>query len=272
LERGSKEAAFSRSTSPPRFAALSDYREGESNSVLEGESIRIQKVSSFELRVQRGGVKTASDGLWIGSKSSSVKEARIILLLIILAVGIYFLPWVIIRNTASLSMGAYDLAEWASLHPAVRHMAFVPGATLLLRVPLACLTVMATILIARLTKQTIIRGLFIVTSALALLPPLEFLTSARGDTNYTQQFMIAISTVVIGALCTQKPLFTRAELLISFLAVIAVITGLVGLKMAYDLIRDFNLPSQVGSGAILLPTMLLTITFIEIREIKNKTG
>lgn len=224
------------------------------------------------LRLQRGGVKTASDGLWIGSKSSSVKEARIILVLIILAVGIYFLPWVIIRNAASLSMGAYELAEWVSLHPAVRHAVFVPGATLLLRLPLACLTVMATILIARLTKQTIIHGLFIVTSALALLPPLEFFTSARGDMNYMQQFMIATSTVVMAAICIHKPLFTRTKVLVIFLAVIAAITGLVGLKLTYDLISALNLPSQMGHGAILLPGMLLTITLIEIREIKNKTG
>lgn len=205
------------------------------------------------------------------NRLSLTGENRIILTFIILALLVYFLPWVVIRNTASLSMGAYDLAEWASLHPVVRETA--PGllTTLLLRLPLPCLKIMTIIFICRLTKKSVTRALFIMTFAASLLPPIEFFADPGRDMNYAQQFLIAISIVIISVMCIRFPAMIRAKLSVFVLTVFALITSLLGLKLTFDLINSFNLPAQVGPGAILLPVILLTITLIEIRELKNKT-
>ena len=64
--------------------------------------------------------------------------------LLALAIIGYLLPWVI-TPAQSLSMGAYDLAEWTSLHPVVRQTLPFLWATLALRIPLAILgTLLAT--------------------------------------------------------------------------------------------------------------------------------
>ena len=205
----------------------------------------------------------------MSSTIPSTRVAVMMLSLVILAIAAYFLPWITIRNTASLSMTAYDLAEWASLHPNVPDSAFGPLATLLLRLPLACLGLIAIIFIARLSKQPTVRVLFTITVAIALLPPLEFFTVARDDMNYRQQFMLALSTLLIGIICVQSPTLIRAKFAVIALAMLALIIGLLGQKMANDLLNAFILPNQAGHGAIILPIVLLSII---LQETRIKTG
>lgn len=191
------------------------------------------------------------------------------LALLILSTAAYFLPWIIIRNTASLSMTAYDLAEWASLHPDVPDTVFGPLATLLLRLPLACLGLIAIIFIARLTRQPTVRVMFTIIFSIALLPPLEFFTVARDDVNYKQQFMLALITLIIGMICVQSTALIRTKPAVVALAMLALITSLLGQKTANDLLNAFNLPNQVGHGAIILPIVLLAII---AHETGIKTG
>src|SRR5262245_55358949 len=104
-------------------------------------------------------------------------------LIILCATGIaaYCLPWLVNRGTG-LTFGAYDLAEWTSLHPAVRGGNPPLLASLLLRLPLACFGLVAAMTLWPNNKGKRLTLIFLV--AIALLPPIEFFTQYRDDSNY----------------------------------------------------------------------------------------
>src|SRR5688500_1464361 len=93
------------------------------------------------------------------------------IILLIVGCAAYRLPW--LTNPGSgLSLGAYDLGEWASLHPAVRSGNPALLTTLLLRLPLVCLGLIISIGFLR--GKLGFALLLIVLTGIALLPPLEF--------------------------------------------------------------------------------------------------
>ncbi|MCZ7542374.1 MAG: hypothetical protein M5R40_02005 [Anaerolineae bacterium] len=82
-----------------------------------------------------------------------------------------YLPWVA-HPAAALAPNMLDLAEWTSLHPAVRGSAPPLLLTFALRLPLA----LAGVGIAYAVRWGWLPGLVI---ALTLLPPLEFFRARR---------------------------------------------------------------------------------------------
>src|SRR5437762_3346647 len=102
--------------------------------------------------------------------------------LLVSAVIGYLLPWMI-TPAQSLTMGAYDLAEWTSLHPVVRQTLPFLWTTLALRIPLAILGILLAEYIASTLYRKVIGFLVILITVIALLPPLEFFTVYRDDPN-----------------------------------------------------------------------------------------
>lgn len=167
----------------------------------------------------------------------------------------YMLPWV--RTPASaLSLGAYDLAEWASLHPIVRETTPYLWSSLALRLPLAVIG----ILIASYIAQTPFRRLFgmavVLLTAIVLLPPLEFFTIYRDDVNYRQQFILTFATLILGTILLPRRLANIKPILLSLVSGIGAIAAGIGLSQSLRLMQNFNLPVQLGINVYIMIILL----------------
>jgi hypothetical protein len=172
---------------------------------------------------------------------------------------VYSLPW-LINSGSGLSFGAYDLAEWASLHPAVRGNNPVLLTSLLLRLPLTCLGLIITI--GFLQGKSRLRLLLAILIAIAMLPPLEFFTQYQDDPNYQQQFLLAVITCVAGGLSIGLKTRSHVKTLMVLLVVVGVVSSLTGLIQGYLLLEQFKLPVQVGAGGIGIVIIYAIITWV----------
>lgn len=188
--------------------------------------------------------------------------------MILFALIAYTLPW-IVNPGAGLSMGADDLAEWASLHPQVRLQSPSLLTSLLLRVPLICL---AAIIGFHLPSSTFSKVGWWFRIALTciiagfMLPPMEFSLSSWNDPNYRQQFILAVIALILGISgITLKTVFPRA--VISTTAVIVgIVASIAGLEQSNALMIDLVLPAQRGSGAFIFCILLLCSGITEIKK------
>ena len=185
-------------------------------------------------------------------------------LLIAFALIGYCLPWIITPAT-SLSLGAYDLAEWSSLDPAVRQSVPFLWTALALRIPLAILGILIATYICK-KFQTPIAILCLLVAAIALLPPLEFFTTYRDDPNYRQQFVLVLLTLIIGLPTTMgKPKRLHLGILIA-LSVLGVLSSLVGLYQAQNLLQGFDLLTTLGFGGVITSIALAAVAYIYITK------
>ncbi len=157
------------------------------------------------------------------------------------------LPWVV-NPGAGLSLNAVDLAEWASLSPAVQ--AQTPGlwTSFLLRTPLAVIA-----LLAGLAARGPARGwamIAIMLLSAAQLPPVEFL-GALDNTNYRQQILMAVLSA--GAGLSALALATRIDVQIggAVVAALGLAAAVAGGSGAADAMRIFGLTPSSGSGLLL---------------------
>ncbi len=169
-----------------------------------------------------------------------------IYILIALMLVLYLFPW-LVNPAASLSPNGYDLAEWTSLHPAVHTQTPMLLTSLFLRLPLVCLA----LLIAFSTQRGIIPALLVLLIAVALLPPLEFI-HAIDDPNYRQQAALALVTLISGVVGLSMVLPRYRHWIATTIAIVGAAASLNGLAQSYDLMRGFQLPSQIGLGGIAL--------------------
>jgi hypothetical protein len=188
-------------------------------------------------------------GLWIGA-------------LFLLGCAAYSLPW-LANHSTGLSFGAYDLAEWASLHPAVRGANPTLLASFLLRLPLACLGLLCFIGLYR--ENLWLRLIFLALIGIALLPPLEFFTQYRDDPNYRQQFFLAVSTVLFGILSMSLVRRDYIRPLVIALVLIGAISSLWGLLQGYSLMTAFNLTTRISFGGIALLAIYALTGFVLLR-------
>lgn len=161
------------------------------------------------------------------------------------------LPWVI-NPGISLSLNAYDLAEWASLHPAVRTSSPPFFTSLLLRLPLVFLACIIVLAMRPLIRHSLTLIAAIVLFSAALLPPLEFLTIYRDDPNYQQQFILAVLTLVLSLITLRIGNENYAHSLIPVIMLITALSGLIGLIQIMNLMGEFMLPVQPGIGGIVM--------------------
>lgn len=183
------------------------------------------------------------------------------LILIILLITAYITPWVINRPIG-LILGAYDLAEWASLHPAAYNTTPILLPSLLLRVHLLYITLFSAIHL-----RGSIAWLFIGLLCLSQLPPLEFLGQIT-NVNYQQQFALTLGGV-IGAII----LFTiHREFISHWLDLIIGLSGIIwviwGVVSSYELLEPFSIHTHIGFGPLL---MISSYTIIAVRAIIKQT-
>lgn len=185
----------------------------------------------------------------------------------------YHIPWVT-HDTAGFTMHGFDLAEWTSLHPAVRSSS--PGllTTLLLRVPLLAV-VFALALVANSADDERMRWAIRICAllfAVRFIPPKEFFTSSSDDSNYRQ---MALLTLLSGAAVGVSLLIARlSQGVQKTLFVVVVVSGVVsgwwGLSRSGELFDNFELDVSYGIGiygytAAALLSVLVTLT-ISARE------
>lgn len=179
--------------------------------------------------------------------------------LLILALIAYTLPWVV-GGSASLTFGAFDLAEWASLHPTNRALAPTLLTSFLLRMPLVCLAWIIAFNAPPYPFKSAswwIHTLLCLILAVLSTPPLEFLTIFREDVNYIQQ---ASLTLVAGVGCAigLGGIFKKYRVYIAILAgIIGIITSIWGMINGYALLSDFQINVSVGIGMIISVMMFI---------------
>jgi hypothetical protein len=179
----------------------------------------------------------------------------------------YSLPW-LSANSASLTFGAYDLAEWTSLHPLVRAQQPALLLPFLLRLPLACLAL--TMAFAADSKTRVLCALWVGLTAVSLLPPFAFFAGASGDPNYQQQAAFSLITGVSGLI-----ILTTASRLKHWRVGFAVGTSLAGAAAAlvgwlqgFDLMNGFQISADLAAGGILTCALFGCLTFTAIAVIK----
>lgn len=196
--------------------------------------------------------------------------ATLIPFFLVLAIIGYLLPWVV-TPAQSLSMGAYDLAEWTSLHPVVRQTLPFLWTTFALRVPLATLGILLAAFIAFNLHRKVFGLLIVLITAIALLPPLEFFTVYRDDPNYQQQFFIALVVLLVGILITLWSNKSLQRILPILLSLTGCLSAAMGLYQGNMLMKDFNLPTSVGYGGLMTVISLGAMALLYITKQSSQT-
>lgn len=177
---------------------------------------------------------------------------------LLLACAAYFLPWVW-TSTAALTPNAYDLAEWTTLHPAVRHVSPPLLPSFLLRAALGVLTVLIVLQSSQTNGRWFGRMLAL-GGIVIMLPPADFFLFARADINYQQQFYLSGFTLllVLGAAFgnNRLPILIQKILVLLF-AVLGFVAGIWGLTLSMKTLSVFGVDMLIGGGGILFCGILL---------------
>ena len=164
----------------------------------------------------------------------------------------YSLPWQW-HTTHTLTLNAYDLAEWQSVLASSQDSLAALVASLSLRLPLLVMTVVFAYLTRgaadnlHLIARWIIIGLLII----AQLPPLTALTSIFRDANNAQQFTLAGLSLLmaIGISLRKSPV---DKWLVIGLVAIFVIGGLFGIAQTMAAFNGLGITVMIGAGGVLL--------------------
>lgn len=207
---------------------------------------------------------------WGGSADSDYGDMLLWVIICAALVG-YIMPWVSTPGVG-LSLGAYDLAEWASLHPASQITRPIMLPSLLLRIVPALLALIIAFSIGKPYNKRIagrIGSIFVILTSLLLLPPLEFFTEARNNPNYQQQFIISIGVLGIGFFALRGLLDRWRKPVMLGLCIAAFFAGALGLTRAYDLMQEYAISTRPGLGGLLTLFLVLLAVFIQIRSASN---
>ena len=167
----------------------------------------------------------------------------------------YYLPWVW-HPTAALTANAYDLAEWVSIHPAVRNGDPPLVAPFLLRSLLGGLALLSGLKAVCSQKWWVrwLYGVLAVILAITLLPPPDFFRGAGGDPNYRQQFGLAVGTfIALLAIFGLRRRLAHFSALLEAVVVLAVlIAACVGEVLALRVVQSLGISVTLGGGIVVL--------------------
>jgi hypothetical protein len=174
---------------------------------------------------------------------------------IILALIAYLLPWVV-NPGVSLTLGAYDLAEWTSLARDVDMMPTV----LLLRLPPVFLVLITALTFGypRFTGTWWLATLFVLLMTAALLPPIEFLQDTA-NANYRQQLIVAVLAFIAGLIGLSGFLRRLRPVLILITAALASVIAVMGFSQAQQFMWALRLPATTGVGIVLFVVVMVII-------------
>jgi len=168
--------------------------------------------------------------------------------LLLLALCGYLLPWSL-DASAALTFNAYDLAEWASLHPSQRG----GNPTLLLPLLLRLQVPLLGIALALLARKRQVRrwtALAVAILALAQLPPPEFLLDLA-NVNYRQQFFLALGSLAFAGLAMWMPSSRLRASLLLILPALGVALALLAMQQAQAMPPPWH-PISRGAGVWIL--------------------
>lgn len=170
-----------------------------------------------------------------------------------MATVFYYLPWYT-HSTAGFTTTAYDLAEWSSIHPAVRSSSPPMLTSFLLRLPQLGLVVALALAANRLDDarwRWVLRG-GVLLLVLRFVPPSDFLTNASDDPNYRQMAQFTAAGVILACaaiLFYRLPQRWQDAALVGAL-LCGVIAGWMGLSRAGTLLDNFEIDVRIGPGII----------------------
>ena len=197
---------------------------------------------------------------------TATQQNRILLITIAFALVAYLLPWVV--NTAGgLTLSAYDLAEWLSLHPAT-HPDRMPS--LALRSQLLIITLLITWTTGKplLTYSLWLRLIALVLLIIAQLPPPEFLMWT-GDLNQRQQAILAVISLTAGIIGLTGILQRLQYYLLVPVLVIGIVMSVYALAQIIPRMREFGLQPQVGIGGLALVSIYSVLLIGVIHILRN---
>lgn len=195
---------------------------------------------------------------------SSERRSSLAFVLVLVGFLGYVQPW-IVTPTGSMTLSAFDLAEWASLIPTQRATSPPLLATLLLRLqPVILCLILGTVADSR--AKTAIAAIAILLFATAQLPPFEYVYDIN-NLNYRQQFFLAIASLV-GSFAAM-PLSRRslAALVTILLPIAGLVTSIIGLAQAEALFSQFQLDATGGAGVVILSFSYLALLTLSTRGI-----
>lgn len=181
------------------------------------------------------------------------KRAGWIIACVAAGVVFYLLPWTD-HVTAGFTMNGFDLAEWSSLHPAVRSSSPAMLTSFLLRAPLVALAAVLALAAQALPHARLRWLVWCGAAALVvrLLPPAELFTGAGDDPNYRQ--MLLLSVVGFGLVVAAIPLGVLPDRvrrgLVAALWAAGAAAGGAGLSRAWTLLDNFEIDVTTGPGVI----------------------
>jgi aryl carrier-like protein len=202
-------------------------------------------------------------------------RVTLILVGLLLATACYYLPWYT-HDTAGFTTNAFDLAEWASLHPAVRSSSPPMLASFLLRFPELAL-IAALALIANRPPDPrlrwILRGIALLW-ALRFLPPSDFFNTARADPNYRQMMLLmalGLGSVLVALLLARLPARGQ-DVVLTGLLLAGIISGWWGLSRTDTLLDNFQINVAQGPGLIGFTLASAAIMAVMWWPTENKKG
>ena len=196
-----------------------------------------------------------------------IRRSWLIVICLFVGMALYHAPWYS-HETAGFTMNAFDLAEWSSLHPAVRSSSPPMLTSFLLRVPFVALVVACALVANRPQdprKRWLLR-LAAVLLALRMVPPTDFFTEASDDPNYRQMALLTgLGIVLILATLPLHRVDTPWQMwLLVGVLLAGVIAGWFGLSRAGTLLDNFEIDVQVGFGAVGLSAAAALAAFFAV--------
>ncbi len=194
---------------------------------------------------------------------------------LLLALGCYHLPWYA-HDTAGFTMHGYDLAEWASLHPAVRGSSPPMLTSFLLRAPLWALLA-ALALTANGLRDPRVRWIVrvgVLLLALRFVPPKDFFTTATDDPNYRQMLLLALLSAasVGGAMLFARAPSRLQTALLQVVLVLGIISSWWGLSRAGQLLHDFEIDVRAGAGFAGYTLLLVALVLLLFASYRRASG
>lgn len=185
-------------------------------------------------------------------------------ILIICLLAGYLLPW-IIAPTAPLTLNAYDLAEWTSLHPSQPHTTPALVVSLYLRIQLLLIGLLIAINVRK--RWITVVGIMII--AIAQFPPLEFILSETSNINYQQQFYLSVGTAIIGIGLSYFSLTRCLSLWNAAIALVGIITSTLGVAQTSDLLVMSLQQHSIGWGFFVVTVSYASLGLLEAIYIRG---